>query len=239
MPLFTCSSLCRRDQLAILYFIQVVILLIPRSTTGRSGTTQRFVTVDLLFFNILDVTKTRNGEQSRENRKRKNGNKTSNSSPINNFIKFSVLFPFFIFCFRGLSLSLVYCNIHQSGICYILRCHLYFKGNINSIAKDQDQDHVEIITMAVQNDQEWKAPQRRGMGSFVSGNTPRAHRSDSFGDRYTDQEELFTPDKQNLEQLESKLTRMEDLLLKILVSLRDKDNVTMKDKPSDASTSYV
>ena len=105
--------------------------------------------------------------------------------------------------------------------------------------KDQDQDHVEMITMAVQNDQEWKAPQRRGMGSFVSGNTPRAHRSDGFGDQYTDQEELFTPDKQTLEQLESKLTRMEDLLLKILVSLQDKDNVTMRDKPSGASTSYV
>ena len=105
--------------------------------------------------------------------------------------------------------------------------------------KDQDQDHVEMITMAVQNDQEWKAPKRRGMGSFVSGNTPRAHRSYSFGDQYTDQEELFTPDKQNMEQLESKLTRMEDLLLKILVSLQDKDNVTMRDKPSGASTSYV
>lgn len=96
-----------------------------------------------------------------------------------------------------------------------------------------------MITMAVQNDHEWKAPQRRGMGSFISGNTPRAHRSDSFGDQYTDQEELFTPDKQNLEQLESKLTRMEDILLKILVSLQDKGNVTMRDKPSDASTSYV
>lgn len=105
--------------------------------------------------------------------------------------------------------------------------------------KGQDQDHVEMITMAVQNDQEWKAPQRRGMGSFVSGNTPRAHRSDGFGDQYTDQEELFTQDKQTLEQLESKLTRMEDLLLKILVSLQDKDNVTMRDKPSGASTSYV
>lgn len=105
--------------------------------------------------------------------------------------------------------------------------------------KDQDQDHVEMITMAVQNDQEWKAPQRRGMGSFVSGNTPRVHRSDGFGDQYTDQEELFTQDKQTLEQLESKLTRMEDLLLKILVSLQDKDNVTMRDKPSGASTSYV
>ena len=146
---------------------------------------------------------------------------------------------FVIFCFRGLSPSRVYGNIHQSGICYILRCHLYLKGNKNSIEKDQGQDHVEMITMAVQNDREWKAPQRRGMGSFISGNTPRAHRSDGFGDQYTDQEELFTPDKQNLEQLESKLTRMEDTLLKILVSLQDKDNVTMRDKPSDASTSYV
>ena len=96
-----------------------------------------------------------------------------------------------------------------------------------------------MITMAVQNDQEWKAPQRRTMGSFISGNTPRAHRSDSFGDQHTDQEELFMPDKQNLEQLESKLTRMEDLLLKILVSLQDKANVTIRDKPSDASTTYV
>lgn len=202
--------------------------------------TQPFVTVDLLFFNILDVTKMRNGEQSRENRKRKYGNKTSNSSPISNFIKFSFLFPFFILCFRGLSPSRVCGNIHQSGICYILSCHLYLKGNKNSIEKDQNQDHVEMITMAVQNDQEWKAPQGRRMGSFISGNTaPRAHRSDSFGDQHTDQEELFTPDKQNLEQLESKLTRMEDMLLKILVSLRDKDNVTMRDKPSDASTTYV
>ena len=194
---------------------------------------------NLLFFNILDVTKTRRGEQSRENRKRKNGNKTSYSSPISNFIKFSVFFPCFILCFRGLSLSRVYGNIPQSGICYILRCHLYLKGNKNSIEKDQDQDHVEMITMAVQNDQEWKAPKRRGMGSFVSGNTPRAHRSYSFGDQYTDQEELLTPDKQNMEQLESKLTRMEDLLLKILVSLQDKDIVTMRNKPSSASTSYV
>ena len=146
---------------------------------------------------------------------------------------------FFILCFRGLSLSRVYGNIPQSGICYILRCHLYLKGTKNSMEKDQDQDHVEMITMAVQNDQEWKAPKRRGMGSFVSGNTPRAHRSYSFGDQYTDQEELFTPDKQNMEQLESKLTRMEDLLLKILVSLQDKDIVTMRNKPSSASTSYV
>ena len=77
------------------------------------------------------------------------------------------------------------------------------------------------------------------MASFISGNTPRVPRSDIFGDQHTDQEELFSSDKQHLEQLESKLTRMEDILLKILVSLKDKDNVTMRDKPSNANTTYV
>ena len=63
--LFTCPLPCRKDQLAVLYavykftrtiklspLLQVVIVPI-QSTTVRSGTTQRFVAVDLLIFNIL------------------------------------------------------------------------------------------------------------------------------------------------------------------------------------------
>lgn len=96
-----------------------------------------------------------------------------------------------------------------------------------------------MITMAFQNDQEWRVPQRHRMASFISGNTPRVPGSDIFADQHTDQEELLTSDKQHLEHLESKLTRMEDILLKIFVSLKDKDNVTMRDKPSNANTTYV
>ena len=49
---FTCSSPCCQDQSAVLYFINKLLFTDPGlRTTVRSGTSQRFVPVDLLLFN--------------------------------------------------------------------------------------------------------------------------------------------------------------------------------------------
>ena len=53
--LFTCSSPCPRAILPF-YILYKLLLYWSRSATVRSGTTQRFVAVDLLIFNILEST---------------------------------------------------------------------------------------------------------------------------------------------------------------------------------------
>ena len=48
--LFTSSSPYRKDQFTFFMIFYKLLLYLSRSTTGRSGTTQRFVAVDLLIY---------------------------------------------------------------------------------------------------------------------------------------------------------------------------------------------
>lgn len=94
--------------------------------------------------------------------------------------------------------------------------------------------------MATQDDQILTPPRRRRLGTW--GEHPRIQESDINGDIQTG-EELVMVNKRHLEKLEVKLSRMEDVLQEILVTLGKKDLVTRKSQSANNllfdRTSYV
>ena len=93
--------------------------------------------------------------------------------------------------------------------------------------------------MASQDDQMFTNPRRRRLGTW--GEHPHLQESEITGDIQTD-EELVTVNKQHLEKLEAKLSRVEDVLEEILSSLEKKNRVTRKSQSVNNlfnRTSYV
>ena len=94
--------------------------------------------------------------------------------------------------------------------------------------------------MATQDDQMLTPPRRRRLGTW--GEHPNIQESDITGDFQTG-EELVMVNKRHLEKLEVKLSRMEDVLQEILVTLGKKNRVTRKSQSANNllfdRTSYV